>query len=136
MPFGSRILTAWADTVVAIQRTGSRDARRLEMISNYGEIDPVTYTKDFKVIRGDIQEETKREAAITIIREQWGEFIYPNIARKVTEVAEKVECGYSTAWSAYTEVKQLMKAEDGIKTRHQIHKLPVVTMKHDNEQRK
>lgn len=108
LPYGSRLLAAWADTIVSIQKP-SRDTRRLEMVSNYGEIEPITYTKDFMVVRGDAQEETKLEAAITIIREEWGEFIYPNIAKKVTEVAEKVECGYSTAWAAYTEVKKLMK---------------------------
>lgn len=52
LPFGSRMLTAWADTVVSIQRA-SKDTRRLEMVSNYGEIKPFLFTKDFKVIRGD-----------------------------------------------------------------------------------
>jgi len=109
LPFGSRLLTAWADTVVFIQRAG-RDARKLEMVSNYGEIDPITYTKDFQVIGSD-DEETKLEIAMTYIREHWGEFIYPKISQKVEESVQKTGVSYTTAWKAYDEVKKLMKAK-------------------------
>lgn len=109
LPTGSRILSAWADTIVSVQKP-NRESRRLEMSGNYPEIDPIIYTKDFEVIgTGDV-EESKVEAAMTIIQEQWDEFVYPNITIKVQEVVEKSGCSYTTAWAAYREVKKLMKA--------------------------
>lgn len=109
LPFGSRLLAAWADTVASIQRAG-RNARKLEMVSNYGEIDPITYTKDFQII-GIEDEETKLEIVMTYIQEHWDEFVYPNISKKVEESVQKTGVSYSTAWSAYNEVKRLMKAK-------------------------
>ncbi len=109
LPIGSRVLTAWADTIVAVWKP-NRESRRLEMSTNYREIDPITYTKDFRVIADDAVDETKLEAAMTIIQEQWDEFVYPDITKKVQEVVEKSGCSYTTAWAAYREVKKLMKA--------------------------
>ena len=80
------------------------------MVSNYGEIEPITYTKDFQIVSSDTVEETKLEAAMTIIDEQWAEFKYPSISKKVAEIAEKLGCSYSTAWTAYAEVKKRRKA--------------------------
>lgn len=113
LPFGSRILTAWADTVISIQRP-NRDTRKLEMVSNYGEIEPITYTKDFQVVTQDYAEESKLENAKTLIMERWNEFRYPYITDKVEEVADKLACSYSTAWTAYSEAKKLMKTKEAI----------------------
>ena len=109
LPFGSRLLTAWADTVVSIQRP-NKDTRKLEMVSNYGEIEPITYTKDFKIAASEYTEESKLENAKTLMQEQWHTFKYPHITTKVEEVADKIGCSYSTAWTAYAEVKKIMKA--------------------------
>ena len=49
LPIGSRLTAAWADTVISIQRV-NKDTRRLEMASNYGELESITYTKDFEVV--------------------------------------------------------------------------------------
>lgn len=111
LPFGSRLLTAWADTVISIQRP-NKDTRKLEMISNYGEIEPITYTKDFQIVTQDSTEESKLENAKTVIQERWSEFKYPDITDKVEEVADKLGCSYSTAWTAYSEAKKLMKAKE------------------------
>jgi hypothetical protein len=108
-PIGSRVLGAWADTIITIDRP-NRFSRKLEMASNYGEKEPITYTKDFRIIGSDVDEESKVEAAMTIIQEQWDEFVYPNITSKIQEVVEKSGCSYTTAWAAYREVKKLMKA--------------------------
>ena len=113
LPIGSRILTAWADTVISIDKP-SRDTRRLEMVSNYGELEPITYTKDFQVIPTEVTEETKRETAMTIIEEHWDEFKYPNISKKVEEITDTLGYSYKTVWDAYREVKRLKKATGGI----------------------
>ena len=81
LPTGSRILTAWADTVVAIRRP-NKESRRLESASNYGEIDPITYTRDFQIIPSDNSDESKLESAKIAIQEQWDEFVYPNISKR------------------------------------------------------
>ena len=98
--------------MISIQKAG-RDARRLEIASNYGELEPITYTKDFQVVPAEITEETKRETAMTIIEEHWEEFKYPKISEKVEEIAEKIGCSYGTVWDAYREVKKLKKAAGG-----------------------
>jgi len=110
LPIGSRTLTSWADSIVSIQKP-NRQTRRLEMASNYGEIEPITYTKDFQVVVNDDIEVTKLDVAMTAIEERWSDFVPPNISQKVVEVAEMVDCGYSTAWTAYKEVKEMMKAK-------------------------
>jgi len=107
LPFGSRLLTAWADTVMSLKRTNNRDTRILEMISNYGEIDPITYTKDFKVVDVSAIEKTKVKAAMTIFQDRWSDFTRGDISRKVRAVADEVGCGYSTVWTAYREVKKV-----------------------------
>lgn len=109
LPIGSRILAAWADTIVSIQKP-NRQTRKIEMASNYGEIEPITYTKDFQII-GSEDEETKLEIVMTYIQEHWDEFVYPNISKKVEESVQKTSVSYSTAWSAYNEVKKLMEAK-------------------------
>jgi hypothetical protein len=110
LPFRSRILTAWADTVISIQRP-NKDTRKFEMISNYGEIEPITYTKDFRVVMQDSGEESKLENAKTLIMEKWDEFKYPNISDKVEEIAEQLGCSYSTVWTAYSEAKKLKRTQ-------------------------
>jgi hypothetical protein len=81
------------------------------MVSNYGEIEPITYTKGFQIITPDNSDESKLESAKIAIQEHWDEFKYPNISKKVTDIAEKLGISYSTAWSAYNEVKQIMKGK-------------------------
>jgi RecA-family ATPase len=110
LPLGSRIVTAWADTIVSLTKP-SRDTQQIDMVSNYGEIDPITYTKDFQIVPPDTSDESKLESAKIAMQEQWDEFKYPNISKKVADIAEKIGVSYSTAWAAYNEVKQLMKTK-------------------------
>jgi hypothetical protein len=109
LPIGSRILTAWADTVVSIRRKG-RATRTLEVVSNYGEVEPITYTKEFQVVPTEQIEETKRETAMAIIKERWHEFKYPNITKKVEEIVKTLGFSPKTVWDAYRAVKLLKKA--------------------------
>lgn len=113
LPIGSRALTHWADTIVSIQKP-NRESRILEMASNYGEIEPLTYTKDFRVIDVAAIEKTKLEATMAIIQERWGEFT-KDVSRRVREVADEADCSYTTAWAAYREVKAIMMVADSTK---------------------
>lgn len=104
LPIGSRILAAWADTVISL-KPHSKEARSLEMVSNYGELDLITYTKDFLVVREETAAKTKFDMAVVIVEERWDEFQPNRICEKVEEIASVIGCGYSTVWDAYRTVR-------------------------------
>jgi hypothetical protein len=104
LPIGSRILTAWADTVISINKTETK-FRKLEISTNYNEIEPIIYNKDFQIV---VEEATltKSDLAAEILRERWSECKYPNIGKVVAEIAKNIGCSYKPVWDAYRIVKQ------------------------------
>lgn len=104
LPIGSRILAAWADTIISLQPSG-KTFRKLEVSGNYDELEPIIYNKQFQIV-DKVSEETKTEQAIEAIRKIWGRLIYPDITKEVEKVAESVGCSYGIAWDAYREVKK------------------------------
>lgn len=109
LPIGSRILTAWADTIISLKPSG-KGFRKLEVESNYGEVEPVVYNKQFQIAPEEQLEKTKLDKAIDAMRALWTQF--PNPTEKVEQVTKLVSCGKNTAWNAYNEVKREKAAEE------------------------
>lgn len=109
LPIGSRILTAWADTIISLQPSGE-GFRKLEVRSNYGEVEPVVYNKEFQIAPEELLEETKLSKALGYMRSLWEQV--PNPTERVEQVAKLVPCGKNTAWNAYREIKREKAAEE------------------------
>jgi hypothetical protein len=104
LPLGSRILTAWADTIISITKSGD-NARKIEISSNYGELEPIHYDNNFNVVTGEYTEITKQDIAKDMLLERWEECVYPNITKIVSDIAAKIKVSYKTVWDAYREIK-------------------------------
>jgi hypothetical protein len=110
LPIGSRALSAWCDTVIALQRSGE-NYRRLRIASNYGEIEPITYNKEFEVIDEKGAADAVFNKAVELMKELWDK--YPNARERAAKVAREVPCGIDVAWNAHKEVK-LQRMEKGL----------------------
>lgn len=102
--FGSRVLSAWADTVLRLERDGgNKEFRKLEGVSNYGDIDAIRYNKKFEIAADKVEEKTLQQKAADAIRQ----LPWPMQQTKATveSIARTIQCSVGTAWNAYREVK-------------------------------
>lgn len=102
LPFGSRALGAWADTIISVTPSG-RSFRRLDVVSNYGDVEPLIYDKEFTVYQQEEIEAPKLARAVECMREIWDEFPLPS--KKVEKAKVMAGCGWNTAWDAYKQVR-------------------------------
>ena len=103
LPSGHTKLAAWIDTIIALEPT-AENYRKLQALSNNGDgIEPIVYTKDFKVIDDSADKEATFNKAVKLMRELWT--VEPNARKRAAKVSREVPCGINIAWNAYKEVK-------------------------------
>jgi len=108
LPFGSRILTAWADTVISIKKKGNK-YRQLEIASNYSDLESIVYDKEFHIVIE--AETTKVDVVQELLLAQWSEMKPGQVSARIEAISKEAKCSYKTTWDAYKIIKEEKKLE-------------------------
>ena len=113
LPFGSRILTAWADTIISLSQKG-KNFRMLESVSNYDSIEAITYDAHFIALPEEVKT-NKTDGVKEALLARWEECKPPNISKIIEEVSKEIGCGYKTTWGVYREIRDEKRLDNAQK---------------------